>query len=106
MDDAIHEFTRPIFSPTANPWGELLQIQIDGWEKSRWPDAMMSPKALYDVSYPPDTVKKMRQRCSTNAKLGGGRSELTAQRVEYYAIPFEAFAAKYETVVEGKSVGD
>ncbi len=103
VDDATSEFTRRMFGPAAKTMAELLQIQIDGWEKSRWPDAMMSPKALYHVSYPPDTVKKMKALLARAQQETAGDA-LSAQRVEYYAAPFDAFVAEYETVVEGKGV--
>lgn len=61
VDAAIDEFCRRMFGPAARTMRELVEIQINGWENSRWPVPELSAKAVFAVSYPRETVLRMDQ---------------------------------------------
>lgn len=101
VDAAMEEFCRRMFAKAAPTMRQLLKLQVDGWEKSRWPDALLSPKAIYEASYPRRTVERMKDLLARARREAAG-DELAAQRVEYYATPFPDFFAEFEAIIEGK----
>src|SRR5438067_2284953 len=60
VDAAIEAYPR-IYGPATDDVRELLKLQIDGWENSRWPGAKLSAKNIYEISYPAATIEKMKQ---------------------------------------------
>ncbi|MBM4040130.1 MAG: DUF4838 domain-containing protein [Planctomycetes bacterium] len=101
VDAAMEEFCDRMFGRAAPSIRRLLRLQVDGWEKSRWPGGILSPKAIYAFSYPPKTVEQMKQLLA-RARAEAAGDPLATQRVEYYATPFADFFEEFETVVEGK----
>jgi len=90
-----------MFGRAASSIRRLLALQVDGWEKSRWPDGILSPKAIYEATYPRKTVERMKELLA-RARAQAAGDTLAAQRVEYYATPFPDLFEEFETVVEGK----
>ena len=101
VDAAMDEFCQRMFGRAAKTIRELLQLQADGWEKCRWPNGILSPKAIYEVSYPRKTVLRMKELLD-RARAKVQDDDMARQRVEYYATPFPAFFEEFETVTEGK----
>jgi len=101
VDAATDEFCRRLFGPAAKTMRELVGLQIDGWEKSRWPNGVLSPKAIYEHSYPRETVQKMKSLLDQARREAAG-DELASKRIEYYATPFPDFLTEFEAIVEGK----
>jgi len=44
-----------MYGPAAKSIRKLVQLQMDGWEKSRWP-GRLTAKAIYEISYPKKTA--------------------------------------------------
>jgi hypothetical protein len=90
VDAAMDEYCRRMYGRASATMRELVQLQIDGWEKSRWPGGRLSPKALYDISFPPATVARMEQLLAQAREQLAGH-ELELKRLDYYAGPFQEF---------------
>ena len=100
VDAAIDEYCRRMYGPATASVRELVQLELDGWEKSRWPGGRLSPKALYEVSYPKATVARMETLLKEARAKVADQPELLA-RVDYFATPFPAFFEEYRMIVEG-----
>ena len=101
VDAAIDEYCRRMFGPAARPMRELVALQLDGWEKSRWPGGRLSPKAVYQVSYPRATVLRMQELLEEARRRAAG-DETALGRIDYYETPFGEFVKEFEAVIEGK----
>ena len=100
VDAAIDEHCKRMYGPAAASVRQLMQIQMDGWEKSRWPGGRLAPKSVYTVSYPKATVEQVKTLLA-KAKVEAAGDELTARRVAYYAYCFDDFFKEYAAVMEG-----
>lgn len=103
VDAAMDMFARRMFGPAEEPMRELIRLQCDRWEQSRWPDASLSAKTIYVHSFPKDVIDRMRDLLVEARALAGGDALLT-QRLDYYERPFAACYREYEIVIEGKGV--
>ncbi len=103
VDAAMDEFAKRMFGPAAKPMRELVRLQCDGWEKSRWPEGVYSAKAVYQHSFPKATITRMKALLATARRLIG-TDPVLKQRLDYYERPFAAFYQEYEIVIEGKGV--
>lgn len=103
VDAAMDEFAVRMFGPAASPMRELVRLQCDGWEKSRWPDGQFSAKAVYTESFPKQVLEKMKALLA-EARQKIGNDPVLKQRLDYYERPFGDFFAEYEIVMEGKGV--
>jgi hypothetical protein len=103
VDAAMDEFAVRIFGPAAAPMHELVRLQCDGWETSRWPDAVFSAKAVYTDSFPKPVLEKMKSLLA-EARRKIGDDPVLKQRLDYYERPFADFFREYEVVIEGKGV--
>ncbi len=103
VDAAMDEFAVRMFGPAAKPMRELVRLQCDGWEKSRWPDGLFSAKAVYTDSFPKPVLDRMKALLAEARAMISDDPVLT-QRLDYYEKPFTDFYAEYEIVIEGKGV--
>ena len=103
VDAALDEFARRMFSPADATMRELVRLQCDSWEKSRWPDGTYSAKAVYTHSFPKATIERMKALLA-KAREQIGDDPVLKQRLDYYERPFAAFYQEYEIVIEGKGV--
>ncbi len=103
VDAAIDAYCCRMYGPAAKTMRELVSLEIDGWEKSRWPGGILSPKAVYTYSYPAQTVQRMQALLEQARKEAGGNTEVLAH-IDYFATPYPDFIREYESVVEGKGV--
>jgi hypothetical protein len=101
VDAAIDEYCRRMFGPAAAPMRKLVAIQLDGWEKSRWPGGKLSPKGIYQVSYPKATVVRM-QELLKEARGKAAGSEAALKHLDYYETPFKEFVEEFKAIVEGE----
>ena len=97
VDAAIDEFATRMFGPASGPMRELLALEMNGWESSRWPGGRFSPKGIYEASFPQARVEKMKQLLA-RARAQAKSDSLALSRVEYCATSLEAFFKESETM--------
>jgi len=90
-----------MYGPAADTVRELVRAEAEGWEDSRWPNGVLSPRAICEVSYPRATVGKMRELLAQARAEAAGDQEVL-QHLDYFATPFPDFFAEFESVIEGK----
>jgi hypothetical protein len=103
VDAYLNEYSRRMYGKAAPTVREIVRLSCDGWEKSRWPEGTLSPKAVYTHSFPKATVEKMLALLE-QARHEVADDELAAKRLAYYAAPFKDFADEYAFVMEGKGL--
>ena len=86
----VDAFCQRMFGPAAESMKELVQLQMDGWEKNSWPSELLGPQAIYESSYPRKKVERMEVLLKLAAEQAAGDS-LVLKRIEHYAKPFDAF---------------
>ncbi len=101
VDAAMDEYCRRMYGPAADTMRQLIALQHSGWEKSRWPGGRLSPKAIYEVSYPKAAVRKMQALLKDARALAAG-DEAVLAHLAYYETPFGEFFEEFAAVVEGK----
>lgn len=100
VDAAVDEFARRMYGPAASTMRQLLDLQIDGWEKSRWPGGRFSPKGIYEASFPPETVEQMKSLLA-KARAEAEDDSLAAARIEYSAAAYAEFFKEAEVMSGG-----
>jgi len=100
VDTAIKEYCRRMYGPAARTMRKLAQMQMKGWEKSRWPGGRLSPKGIYEYSYPRKSVVRMEELLA-KARDKAKDDDLILKRIDYYAIPFPAFFQESKEYAEG-----
>ncbi|MDA1016565.1 MAG: DUF4838 domain-containing protein [Planctomycetota bacterium] len=90
VDAAIEAYCRRMYGPAAETVQELVELQISGWERSRWPHGRLSPAGLHKVSFPHERVEQMRLLLE-KARTEVASDEPAAKRLAYFAAPFAAF---------------
>ena len=90
VDATIDAFTTRMFGPAAATMRQLVQLQMDGWEKATWPSELMGAQAIYEAGYPRKVVLQMEGLLMQAKKQAAG-NELVSKRIEFYAQPFAAF---------------
>jgi hypothetical protein len=93
VDAAIDEYCTRMFGAAANAMRELIQLQIDGWEKSRFPNASLSDQAVLVHAYPTKTRLRMKMLLARSKYLAWD-DDLTLQRIAYYEAPLKEFLAE------------
>lgn len=83
VDAALDAFCTRMFGPAAATMRQLLALQTDGWEKSYWPGGRFSGKGIYEVSFPPATVKIMKALFA-KAQAEAKGDALVTTRLNYY----------------------
>jgi hypothetical protein len=90
VDAAMSEYCRRMYGPAADEMLQLVKMQCAGWEESRWPDAKLTQKAIYEISYPRQDVLKMEALFAQAREKAKG-DELMMKRLDYYGGPLQAF---------------
>ena len=103
VDAAIGEYCRRMYGPAAGAMRKLVALEIDGWEQSRWPDAVLSPKAIYKYSFPPQVVQQMKDLLKQARQAAAG-SPAALARIDYFEQPFADFYKEFDFVVNGKGM--
>jgi hypothetical protein len=103
VDAAVDEYCRRMFGPAAGTMRDLVRLQTEGWERSRWPGGKLSPKGIYEISFPPATVENMQALIiQARGKLAGRPAELV--RLDYYAAPLAEFFEQSRQYHSGSGV--
>lgn len=93
--EAIYDgFAKRMFGPAARPMRALIALQEDCWER-QWADDDCSYRNIFEVSFPPDDVARMKsllQEAYAVAVAAG--DETAARRVAWYAGGMRAFFAE------------
>ena len=100
VDAAINEYCRRLYGPAAATLRQLVELQITGWENSRWPSERLSPKAVHQTSFPRALVQQMESLLEQARKQAAGDATIL-QRIDYYAGPFAAFFKESKDYAEG-----
>ena len=99
VDAVIAEYCRRMYGAASDTVHKLVTMQIDGWEKSRWPNATLSPKGIYDVSYPRAHVLEM-EALLKRAKEEAAGDEIVLKRLDYIGKPLADFFAESRDYTE------
>src|SRR5207245_7544667 len=97
------EYCRRMYGPAATTMRQLIALQIDGWEKSRWPGGRLSAKAIHEISYPRKTVLRM-EALRREARRQAGKDALLVERVDCYRQPFAEFFQESKDYAEGSGI--
>lgn len=97
VDAAVNEFARRMYGPASKTMRELLALQMDGWEKSRWPGERFSPKGIYETSFPPKTIERMKALLE-KAQAEAKSDPLAMARIEYSMPSYKAFFQEAATM--------
>ena len=103
VDAIIDEYCTRMYGPAAKTMRELVRMLADGWEKSEWSPHVMSPKTVYEQSYPRAEVKKIEAllaRAFEEAK----DDKLVTQRLNYYAPALREFFDESKLLAEGTGI--
>lgn len=99
VEAVIAEYCRRMYGAAAGTVRELVAMQIDGWEKSRWPNAALSPKGVYEVSYPRESIARM-EALLAQARQEAAGDGLVLQRLDYLGKPLADFFAEARDYAE------
>jgi hypothetical protein len=100
VDAAIDEYCQRMYGAAAGSMRELVKLQSEGWERSRWPGERLSPKGIHEASYPHATVQRMEALLQQARKQAAG-DEPALKRIDYYAGPFAAFFERDKAYASG-----
>lgn len=103
VDAAMDEFSKRMFGSSSETMRELLLLQCDAWEKSRWPNGVLAAKNVYGVSFTRDVLEQMKQLLA-KARKEIGNDPVLLKRLNYYETPFAACFREYAFAMEGKGV--
>jgi len=96
----LDDFTTRMFGNAAETVREILNLQITGWEESRWPDGEMTAKAVYEISYPRATIERIQSLFQVaHEKVRGDK--VASERLAYFEVPFQSFYKEFARVVDG-----
>mgnify|MGYP000951232821 CR=1 FL=1 len=99
----LDSYAERMYGLAAKPMRELVQMQIDGWEKNLWKNGKMSAKSMYTESFPRRDVVKMEALLKEAFKLAG-KDQLVLKRLNYYAEPFADFFRESAAFASGKAL--
>ncbi len=101
VETSLDEFAKRMFGPASDTVRAIMDLQIKGWEESRWPNAILTSQAIYRDSYPRETLEKFKDLfAKAHEQLKGDAMALA--RLKYMEAPFEDFYKEFARVVDGK----
>jgi len=103
VEAAKDAFCRRMFGAAAPSAKKILDLQIRGWEESRWPQGTLTAQAIYSVSYPRETLEAFRKLFARAREEAAG-DELSLRRLAYLEKPFGPFEAEFARVVDGRGL--
>ncbi|MCF7855900.1 MAG: DUF4838 domain-containing protein [Candidatus Pacebacteria bacterium] len=101
VDAAVDQHCERMYGDASETIRKVLRITTDGWENTDWPGTSFSPKAMYETSYPKETIDRIRALL-TEARRHVAGDDVAAHRVDYFAKPFALMFEEYGTVMEGR----
>ena len=99
----IDEYCRRMYGPSARTMRELVGLLIEGWENSEWSPNVLSPKTVYEQSYPPDDVARIKALVD-QALREAKDNDLVTRRLNYYAPALRAFFAESKLLTSGEGI--
>jgi len=103
VDAVIDEHCRRMYGPASGTMRELVGMLIDGWEKSEWSPHVLSPKTVYEQSYPREDVLRIKALLEQALREAQG-DNLATCRINYYAPALQAFFDESTLLVEGTGI--
>ena len=99
----VDEYCRRMYGPAAGTMRALVGMLIDGWEKTEWSPHVLSPKTVYEQSFPRESVLRI-QKLLEQARAEAKADELVTRRLNYYAPALEEFFAESKLLAEGTGI--
>ncbi len=93
------EFAKRLFGAAAKPMRRIIHLQAEGWKRP-WEVAKVSPKNIFEVSYPRAEVVEM-EKCFDEAYALAGKNEQIKKRIDYYKSGFTDFFRESKEHAEG-----
>lgn len=98
---SLDEFAKRMFGPAAETVRKIMDLQIKGWEDSRWPKGVLTAQSIYEFSYPRESLQKFQALfAQAREQLKGNETGL--RRLAYMEAPFEDFYKEFARVVDGE----
>ena len=98
VERVYDEFARRMFGPAERPMRELIALQEACWNRP-WPDDKCSYRKVFEISYPPEDVARMKALMIEAYGIALQAGEPFAGRARRYLSPFETFVAEAEANV-------
>ena len=92
-------FAQRMFGSAAKPMRRIIRLQDEGWKRP-WSVARVSPKNIFEVSYPRRDVVEMEQ-CFAEACRLAANDALVKKRIDYYRSGFDPFFKESREYAEG-----
>jgi hypothetical protein len=92
-----------MYGPAGKTMRELTGTLIDRWEKTEWSPHVLSPKTVYEQSFPRKTVlhiEELLERAYAEAK----GNDVVTRRLDYYAPALRAFFDESKLLSEGAGI--
>ena len=93
VERVYDEYARRMFGPAERPMRALIALQESCWERP-WPDEVCSYRNVFETSYPPSDVARMKALADAARRAAAGAGEPFARRVRRYLSGLEAFLAE------------
>ena len=105
--EAIYdEFARRMFGCAARPMRVYIALQEEGWNR-QWESDFCTAHNVFELSYPPDVVERMRALLAEAVGLARASSdEVSRRRLLWYASGMVSFLAESKAVAarQGRKV--
>jgi hypothetical protein len=101
VDAMMAEYAKRMYGPAAADMRELLRLQTEGWETSRWSGGRFNFQDLYTSSYPAERIARMKDLLAGAREKAADAPEI-AERIDYYTAPLAVFFKEADQVHSGK----
>lgn len=92
-------FATRMYGPAAQPIRRIITLQAEGWKRP-WEVAKVSPKNIFEITYPREEVEEMEACFAEAYKLAEGDA-LVTKRIDYYKDGFTQFFKESKEHAEG-----
>ena len=103
VDAGLDAFADRMFGDASDQVREIIQMQIDGWEESRWPGGVLTAQSIYEHSYPREALERFQKLFEESHRLVKD-DELATRRLIYMEKAFDNFYTEFARVVDGEGV--
>ncbi len=103
VDAVIEEHCQRMYGPASATMRKLIGMQIDRWENVDWEGAPLSPKTVYEKSFPRETVLEMESLLG-QAVSEAKNDELASRRIAYLTPAFADFIAESALLAGGGGI--
>ena len=95
VERVYDEFARRMFGPAERPMRKLIALQEECWDRP-WPDDSCSYRNVFEISYPPADVVRMKSLMIEAYGIALKAGEPFAGRTRRYLSALETFVAEAE----------